>query len=151
MKFNHQTGERLKADDIHTIPALTMFAQQEIGVDLPLGNGRRQGWMRWCKTEMAEQGWQVEDLVVSVRYIKQFSKPCRSPQGILWYVKDAREWQARAGAYDNHEDLHLKVAMAINNEVDETWVRRLSIASGKALEIVYRQWEERNELMDAEG
>jgi hypothetical protein len=118
----------------------TRYAQQEIGVDLPLGNGRRQGWHKYCKEELEAQGWQVQDLVSAVQYIKRFHKECRTPHGILWYVKDARDWAKNTSAMESSENLHAKVAEAIELEDDEGWVRRLSLAQGRALQMVYDNW-----------
>jgi hypothetical protein len=146
MKRVYETGERLSADMVGNIPKLTKFAQQEIGVDLPLGNGRRQGWYGYCKKEMAAQGWNIQDLVLSVQYIKRFHKVCRSPQGILFYVGDAKAWNSKVTAIEDSDNLHVKVADAIKSEDDEGWVRRLSLAQGEALRMVYQNW-----LMHAEA
>lgn len=137
---SYETGERIRPENVSTVPAFTRYAQQEIGVDLPLGKGRRQGFMKFCKDEMTEQGWEVADLVAAVQYIKAYNKPCRTPQGVLWYVKEAKEWKARRAEYSDDESLHLKVAKALQVEEDESWARKLSIAQGKALELVYRNW-----------
>ena len=139
---NYETGERLRPDMVSTVPAFTRYAQQEIGVDLPLGNGRRQGWLKYCKDEMTSQGWTVQDLVITVQYIKHFNKNCRTPHGILWYVSDARTWSNNSKYLEASEDLHVKVANALAIEKDESWVRRLSLAQGKALQMVYQNWQD---------
>jgi len=139
---SYETGERLTPETVTNVPLFTRYAQQEIGVDLPLGNGRRQGWSKYVKEEMAAQGWEISDLVTSVRFIKTFNKQCRSPHGILWYVKDAREWDARSSQHLPQSSLHLKVAEALEKETDDGWARKLSLAKGKALERVYESWLE---------
>ena len=136
---NYETGERLTAEAITNVPLLTRYAQQEIGVNLPLGNGRRQGWSKFVKDEMKVQGWSIRDLVITIKYIKATNKQCNTPHGILWYVKDAKEWNDRAVQH-THDGLHMKVAETIELEVDESWARRLSLAKGKALELVYANW-----------
>ena len=138
---NYETGERLQPHMVKTVPMFTRYAQQEIGVDLPLGNGRRQGWMKFCKEEMTLQGWEIRDLVTAVQYVKHFNKTCRTPQGILWYVRDAKEWAKRVQAIVDSDNLHVKVAEALQSEDDEGWVRRLTLAQGKALQAVYQNWE----------
>jgi hypothetical protein len=137
---NYETGERLRPEMVTNVPLFSRFAQQKIGVDLPLGNGRRQGWFKYCKQEMLQQGWEIQDLVAAVEYIKRFNKPCRTPQGILWYVKDAREWASRVRSAELSENLHVKVAKALETELDDGWIRKLSLAQGKALEMVYQNW-----------
>lgn len=136
---SYETGERLTPKLVTNVPSFTRYAQQEIGLSLPLGNGRRQAWSKWCKDELKVQGWSTDDLVVAVRYIKARKKQCRTLHGIFWYVKDAREWEAHNMEY-SLDSLHLKVAEAIQNEDDEGWARRLSLAQGKALEMVYDNW-----------
>lgn len=137
---SYETGERLRPELVTNLPTFMRYAQQEIGVDLPLGKGRRQGFLKFAKEEMEVQGWDVQDLVHAVQYVKQFNKPCRTPQGVLWYVRDARGWMERRVDNDPDESLHLKVAAAIQSEDDESWARRLSMAQGKALEMVYQNW-----------
>jgi hypothetical protein len=96
--------------------------------------------MKFCKDEMAAQGWSVQELVTSVQFIKRFNKPCRTPQGILWYVRDAKTWHSNSQSMSDSENLHVNVAKAIQTEDDEGWVRRLSLAQGNALQMVYDNW-----------
>lgn len=137
---SYATGERLTPDKVTNVPSFTMYAQQELGLDLPLGNGRRQAWSKYCKDELSTQGWDIQDLVLAVQFIKANRKKCRTLHGILWFVKDAREWGAKRRDTSPDSSLHLKVAKAIASETDEGWARRLSLARGKALEIVYSNW-----------
>ncbi len=137
---SYETGERLTPEIITNVPLFTRFAQQEIGVDLPLGNGRRQGWSKYVKDEMKVQDWCIKDLVNAVRYIKVTNKQCRSLYGILWFVKDAKEWQSMCAQHLPNESLHLKVSEALEQETDDGWARRLSLAEGRALERVYENW-----------
>lgn len=136
----YETGERLTPAKVTNIPSFTRFAQQELGLSLPLGNGRRQGWMGFCKEEMEVQGWEIQDLVRAVLYVKAKRPKCNTLYGLLWYVDDAKRWDDRLTFAANDEDLHLKVAKALATEDDEGWARKLSLASGKALEIVYSNW-----------
>jgi hypothetical protein len=137
---NYATGERLTPELVTNVPSFTSYAQQELGLSLPLGNGRRQAWSKYCKDEMSTQGWVIDDLVLAVRFIKARRKKCRSLYGILWFVSDAQKWGKAAGEHLPDSSLHLKVAEAIAIETDDSWARRLSLASGKALEIVYSNW-----------
>jgi len=139
---SYVTGERLTPKLVTNVPSFTSYAQQELGLSLPLGNGRRQAWSKFCKDEMAAQGWEIQDLVTAVQFIKAKRKKCRSLHGILWFVSDAREWGSARNEHLPSSSLHLKVAEAIAIETDDSWARRLSLASGRALEIVYGKWVE---------
>lgn len=139
---SYATGERLRPELVTNVPSFTSYAQQELGLSLPLGNGRRQAWSKFCKDEMSVQGWQIRDLVTAVRFIKYKRKQCRSLYGILWFVKDARDWDSSRREHLPDSSLHLKVAEAIATETDDGWARRLSLAQGKALEMVYSNWLE---------
>ena len=138
----YETGERLTPDTVTNVPTFTRYAQQELGLSLPLGNGRRQGWMGFCKEEMAVQSWTIPDLVAAVDYIKAKRRECRTLHGILWYVDEAVKYKASCTSREADDSLHLKVAKALATEEDEGWARKLSLASGKALELVYASWEQ---------
>jgi hypothetical protein len=96
---------------------------------------------------MSTQGWQIRDLVTAVQFIKAKRKKCRSLHGILWFVSDAKKWNHYRGEHLPNSSLHLKVAEAIAQETDDTWARRLTLASGKALEVVYGNWVEERGLV----
>jgi len=106
-----------------------------------VGKGRREGWLKHCKEEMGVQGWSFQQLVGAVHYIKSESKSCRSLEGILWYIDEAQRWASSQEEEASFYDLHVKVADALAVERDEGWRRKLALAQGKALEMVYMRWE----------
>jgi len=132
--------DRLRPEDVTTVPKFTEYARQELGLSYPVGKGRREGWMHHCKEEMSTQSWTFAQLVVAVQYIKETRANCRTLHGILWYIDEA----GRAGDHLLEEqqitDLHVNVADALEIEHDESWRRKLALAQGKALEMVYAQW-----------
>lgn len=136
----YETGERLTAESVTSIPLLGRYVQQELGLDLPLGSGRRQAWYKFCRQEMEVQGWSLGDVALAVQFIKSRQKSCRTPYGIFWYVAEAKEWYTSRASVLEEESLQTKVAQALRSETDETWARKLSLAQGKALELVYENW-----------
>lgn len=137
---DYSTGKvRLTAESVTGVPSFTEFAQQELGVGLPIGKGRRAGWMKFCKEEMLTQGWTPLDLANTVLYVKAARKQCHNVYGLLFWVSDAKRWAAARDTVDV-SSLHAKVAVAIQSETDEDWVRKLSLARGKSLELVYENW-----------
>ena len=78
----YSTGERLTPEAVTNIPTFNLFAQQELGLSLPIGNGRRQGWSKFLKGEMEQQLWDIQDLVRAVQYIKRTNAECRTPNDI---------------------------------------------------------------------
>ncbi len=133
--------ERLQPEDVTTVPKFTQFVRQELGLSYPVGKGRREGWMKYCKNEMEVQGWSFRQLVDAVHYIKEERKSCKTLQGTLWYVDEAQRWVWRTVEEASFDDLHAKVADALAVEDDEGWRRKLALAQGKALEMVYSRWE----------
>jgi len=109
----YSTGERIDPEMVTNIPSLNRYAQQELGLSLPVGNGRRQGWSKFCKREMEQQLWDIKDLVRAVKYIKQTHAKCDTIYGILWYVDEARQWEQRRAVRVASDDLQAKVAYAI--------------------------------------
>lgn len=134
-------AERLQAGEVTNIPSLTIYARQELGISYPVGQGRREAWMGWLMEEMEVHGWQIQDLVRAVDYIKSTNAKCRTLQGICWYVEGAKDWSNTQRKGHDYVDLHSKVARALNVEDDSGWQRKLSLARGRALEQVYAAWE----------
>ncbi len=133
--------ERLRPEDVTSVPSFTEYARQELGLSYPVGKGRREGWMKHCKEEMKTQSWSFADLVAAVQYIKEKRPVCHTLNGILWYVGDAQRLGLSLLQEREITDLHMNVADALKVERDEGWRRKLSLAQGKALQMVYQQWE----------
>ncbi len=148
--INYETGERFRPDNIKNVNDFTRYAQQELGLSLPISNGRRQAWGKQLKVEMEAQDWEVADLVRAVGYIKAKKLSCKSLNGIMWYVQDSRGWSNKSN-FDMADDLlHMKVARALAVETDDAWARKLSLASGRSLVLVYARWRaERYEQLHA--
>ena len=142
VSFKTGTKERLLPDEVDSVPKFTEYARQELGLSYPVGQGRREAWMKFCKEEMSTQSWSFEDLVNAVRFIKIEGKSCRTLQGIFWYVGEARASLSNSKLEDEILDLQVKVAEALAQEQDEGWRRRLSLARGKALVLVYTEWRD---------
>jgi hypothetical protein len=97
--------------------------------------------MKHCKEEMETQSWTFLQLITAVRYIKEIHASCRTLYGILHYVDEAERWYEAVKAEWEVGNLHVKVADALAVEDDEGWRRKLALAQGKALEMVYSRWE----------
>lgn len=137
--FVSSTGhaERLHANDVRNMSNFVMFARQELGVKVPIGGKERGVFAAWMEQEMRLQGWALEDLVAAVVYCKDNPKVrLHHVKGVLYYVDEARSQKKD----ETVQELRVRVAEALNTETDPTWVRRLSLAQGRALELVYDQW-----------
>ncbi len=132
--------DRLRPEDVTTVPKFTEFARQELGLSFPLGKGRRNAWMKYCKQEMSTQSWTFLQLTTAVLFIKKGRRSCHTLYGILHYVDEAGDMQARVNKDLENHNLQVNVAAALETERDEGWRRRLSLAQGQALELVYAQW-----------
>lgn len=122
----------------------TLLCRERLGVSIPVGGVMRGRWYEQLGKEMKIQGWTWQDLVHTVDYIAENNLRCRKIFGVLFYVDEAIEDRERRAALRSSSDLHVKVAEAIATETDEYWRRRLSLAQGKILERVYKEWTERN-------
>lgn len=139
--FRYATGdrERLCAADVSSARTLSMFASQELGIEIPIGPKRRSIWYGHLKEEMAVQGWSWGDLAATVVYLRNHRElSLRSAFGLLYYVKEARRYGYMQPP--RVDELRVKVSEALATESDEHWVRRLSLATGPALSAVYVQW-----------
>jgi len=132
--------DRLRPEDVTTVPKFTEYARQELGLSYPVGKGRRNGWMKYCKEEMSTQSWTFLQLITAVDYIKDGGRSCRTLYGILHYVDEAGEVNARVSKDLEDDNLQVNVADALNVEQDESWRRKLALAQGQALAMVYEQW-----------
>lgn len=117
--------------------AFTRYCRFRLGVEVPV-NSSRGKWYAELSEEMEMQGWTWDDLVTTVDYIADGRHKVRKIRGVLWFVDEARDYVSRQEV----DDLQVKVAEALASETDEHWRRRLSIATGKALHRVYREWRE---------
>lgn len=115
--------------------SFTQYCREWLGTEIPVGSDRTK-WFGQLKTEMDLHEWSWDDLVKAVAYIKREGLTVRHPYGVLHHVERARE------ALGNRTivDVQAKVAAALGVETDPDWVRRLSLAQGKALEMVYENW-----------
>ena len=135
--------ERLRPEDVTSVPKFTEYARQELGLSYPVGKGRREGWMKYAKEEMETQSWSFTQLVTAVQHIKSTRASCRTLQGIFWYVDEAQRLEVSLLRKQETFNLQVNVAEALASESDEMWRRKLSLAQGRALEMVYSQWLER--------
>jgi hypothetical protein len=143
LSISYGTGHNeLDPTEVVGAQSFTRYARAMLGCEVPVGNKYRGIWYARLKEEMEVQGWTWQDLVHTVQYIQQKRKRVHKITGILYFVQEAQQH------YKDTEvsDLHVKVAEAIAKERDETWIKRLSLASGKALSHVYIQWREANEV-----
>lgn len=138
--FSYSTGDKVNPRTVTTPLAFTRYARLRLGCDTPVGGKERGLWYQQLAEEMQAQGWTWPDLIRAVEYCNKEGIVVRKIYGVFYYVEKARR------AADRHkpiDDLPAKVAEALAKETDEDWVRRLSLAKGKALERVYREWSER--------
>jgi hypothetical protein len=115
-----------------------LYLREQLGLSFPPG-GRRKAFLGQLKDEMELNGWSYQDLIATVAYVKAQNIRVKEPYGIFFHVNAAISGAAKQEEYD----LVSGVAQALSEETDETWIRRLSLAKGRALEKVFEQW--RNE------
>lgn len=122
-----------------TPKGFTTYAKARLGCELPVGK-QRAAWYQRLKEEMEIQNWGFKDLVQTVQYILAQQIQVRRIYGIFYHVDDAQRWAKNMVSHD----LHAQVAAAMSVEQDEMWLRRLSLAKGKALERVLNEWRKQN-------
>lgn len=145
MRFVRATGEGGKPTP--TAVGFTRYAKDRLGCETPVGLKERAFWFTRLKNEMEAQGWSFEDLIKTVDYLRAEHIRIKVIDGVFWYVDRAKA-EIRI---ENFADLQVKVARALLVESDPRWVKRLSLAQGKALERVYVEWSRKNEQKDAAG
>jgi hypothetical protein len=136
--FSHSTASAglVTSDEAKgSVVAFMGFARQQIGVPLPIGVQKRGAIAKNFKREMEAQGWSLDDLVGTVRWLKREGYHPATLWAIFRFVD-----QARRDSIDIRGDLQAKVAVALQRESDPVWIRRLSLAQGQALVAVYRNW-----------
>lgn len=119
-----------------SVTAFMKYAGQQIGIPIPVGVQQRGVLIKNFKREMEEQGWTLVDMVGTVRWIKREGYHPATLWQLLRYV----DW-ARKDSVDAEVDLQGKVAEALHQETDPVWRRRLSLAQGRALALVYQNWK----------
>ena len=134
-QFIRDTGHDPRV--VKDMPGLFRYINYMLGFDPFVGNQRRSLQTRLGE-EMKAQGWTLDDMAKTVRYVKRYKKKVTAPWGITFYVWEAKRWEEEVDTYD----LQTKVALAMSSETDEVWLRRLALAKGKALQAVYQRWEE---------
>ena len=141
--ISYETGrDALDPREVTGAQAFTRYAAAMLGCEVPVGGSYRGTWYSKLKEEMEVQGWSWDDLVLTVKYLNRRGITIRKIMGVLYFVQEAQ----KEGQRKEITDLHLKVGEAMSVETDETWRRRLSLAKGKSLELVYREWERKNEV-----
>lgn len=139
---NYSTG----TDNTITVYSPVTFSKyiaREIGVQAPIGQGRRLGFYKFVSQEMREHGWSWDDLRATVDYIKTRRARVRSQYGVLHFVSEALDAQLSRDA----QDVSQKVSEAVEVESDDRWRRRLATAKGPMMDKIYDAWlKERGEL-----
>lgn len=113
----------------------SMFLRENLGVFYGPGT-QRSKWFGALKDEMTINGWTWQDMICAVIYVKDRRINLKTPWGLFYHVNDAKAAEDIVESYD----LISSVAEAISQEKDQRWLQRLSLAKGKALERVYKEW-----------
>lgn len=111
----------------------TRYAKAKLGCEIP----DRSLWFFRLSEKMETKGWTWNDMIATVDFLQSRSVMIEEIVSLLFYVEEAKQWSEML----NVHDLQGKVAEAMSVERDEQWLRRLSLAHGKALERVYREWK----------
>lgn len=125
---------RIDPRQVTTPLAFTRYAAQRLGCEVPVGGKQRGVWYGQLAEEMEANGWEWGDLLRAIDYCVENRIRVRKVFGVLYYVAKAMPPPS------TNEPIHALVARALADETDETWKRRLSLATGKALERVYSEW-----------
>ncbi len=143
LSISYVTGrDELDPTQVDGAQSFTRYARAMLGCEVPVGGKFRGIWYQQLSEEMEVQGWTWDDLTFTVQYLNRRGIVILRVAGILHFVQEALK--ERKVVEDT--DLHLKVAEAMSKETDEGWLRRLSLARGKALGLVYNQWREAHEV-----
>lgn len=126
-------------DPVDGAVSFTRYCRERLGVTIPVGPKTRGEWYGFLKEEMEAQGWDWGQLQRAVDYIVEHGETVRTIKGVLWFVEEA----LRAAPAENLDEVRVKAAEALAVETDEYWRRRLSLATGKALERVYGEWRQK--------
>lgn len=131
-----QTGiDPLDRTEAASLVGFTRYARARLGCETPVA-GARGKWYGQLKEEMDAQGWSWEEMIITVDYLCERQIKIPYVYWVFYYVQEANAWSREKEL----TDLQMKVAEALLTEEDKVWVRRLSLAKGKALERVYREW-----------
>ena len=129
---------RMHGKDVDSIPAIMRFYTQELGAELPKSYKARGVLSRRIKEEMEIQSWDFQDLVAAIRFMKQQGERPKGFGAVFYKVSEARNQGLKTDADD---DLNEKIGEALAEETDPTWIRRLTMAKGKARVAVYMEWK----------
>lgn len=128
----------LREGDVRSIPDYIHWVSQELGVDAY--SRRYHGGLEHTR-QYLEAG-DLSDLIATVSYIKRQQLRLKRVDSVPFYVE-----KARVAGFIRDEDeiaysvLRAQADAAIYSEDEPSWIRRLSLAEGKALRIVFDQWK----------
>lgn len=144
--------EVLHRREVENTTDLIRYAAQQIGCPKPVGNKARGKIIKAINEEMREQRWSIKHLVAAVDYMKARGIKARSVSFLLYHVQDAvKQGFLPRESLSVWDDLETSISEAVHMETDESWVRKLLSARGKALVQVYERWrEERLPLLRTE-
>jgi len=128
----------IREGDITSIPDYILWVGQELGVDTH--SRRYHGGM--TETRAYLSGGHLSDLIATVKYLKGQPVRLNRVDSVPFYIEKARIAgfirDPDALAYDV---LRAPADAAIYLEDNSSWIRRLSLAEGDALRIVYDMWK----------
>jgi hypothetical protein len=138
-----KTDDLLQKNDVSNTLELLTYAQQRIGTPIPIGVKKRGAQIARIKDEMEVQRWNLEHLVAAVDYMKSRGIKARSFDYVLYHVEPAiRDGFMPRVNTSTFDSLEAAVADAVFIETDDAWTRKLCLARGVALQMVYGQWRE---------
>lgn len=128
----------IREGDITSIPDYILWVGQELGVDTH--SRRYHGGMTETRSYLS--GGHLSDLIATVKYLKGQPVRLSRVDSVPFYVDKARIAgfirDPEVLAYDL---LRAQADAAIYVEDSASWIRRLSLAEGEALRIVYDMWK----------
>lgn len=131
-----------KKDISNTLELLT-YSQQRIGTPIPIGAKSRGVALARIKDEMEVQRWTLHHLVAAIEYMKSRGIKARSFDYVFYHVDPAiKNGFMPRTAPTTWDTLEAAVADAVFIEDDPSWIRKLCLARGAALQNVYEQWRE---------
>lgn len=142
--------EMVSEADVVDVTSFMNYASQQLGVAKPVGIKGRALAMARIQDEMAEQQWGWKHMTAAVRFMKARGIKARTHSYILHFVGDAIQHgyltKPKTSTWDA---LYEQVSVAIHQEEDPTWIRRLASAKGQALVQVYAKWQQERSLLGA--
>lgn len=136
-----RTDEFLQRRDVQKPLDLLTYSQQQIGTPIPIGPKQRSLAVKRLEEEMEAQRWTIDHLVAAIDYMKARGINARSFAFTFYHVEPAVKGGYMPRQHTNTwDELGAAVSEAVELEDDSTWVRRLCMARGAALQHVYDQW-----------